>query len=194
MAWPQTPAVRPGARHAPSLGLAARSPSRPPPATSCKPRGGEPQSMLHRCLPLLPSEGLISRLQGRVVRIEVANPRGPQRTRGPAPCCVSPSMYISHAPSPRAHVTLPASLPFLSPDSLGLVVHSDPRAFPGGLFPAFVFFKFTHQPFRSQQHLAGPCPPSAQRPSVLPPADLSFWPVPRGDPRVSPGRASGGGQ
>lgn len=72
-------------------------------------------------------------------------------------------MYVSHAPSPRAHVTLPASLPFLSPDSLGLVVRSDPRAFPGGLFPAFVFFKFIRQLFRSQQHLARPCLPPAQR-------------------------------
>lgn len=79
------------------------------------------------------------------------SPRSPSKTW--APHCFSPLMHISHDPSPRAHIALPVILPFLSCDSLGRVVCSDPRTFPWDLFPAFVF-KFIGQVFRSQQHLA----------------------------------------
>lgn len=88
-----------------------------------------------------------------------------QQTGGPLPLkrC-SPQFDGSQAPSPSAHVTLPAPPPFLSPDSPGLVVRSDPGPFPWDLFPAFVFFKFIHQVFRSQQHLALPETPHPHSP------------------------------
>lgn len=49
------------------------------------------------------------------------------------------------------------------------MVHSDPKAVPQDLSPAFVFFKFICQVFHSQQHLAQPCLLPTQRLLVVSP-------------------------
>lgn len=109
---------------------------------------------------------------------------GVQKIGASGPHYCSPLMCSSHAPSPRAHIPLPASLPFLSPDSPGLVVHSDPRAVPQDLSPRLCL----------SSSFARSSVPSNRRPSPacsLCPGALSG--VPLEDTCGLPHKASGGG-